>query len=282
MTNQIYVCVGEIAKKPYYFEKVYANVYSIEELCYVLYENAFLVDREILNRELIDWIEMECKLPELARNLHELVNRNAMPSAFVGAIMEYTGFYSRDEIARVESILKMNVTMNVFEKWKAKADFLYENRHFLLALKEYEHLLNTLEEDEMDLRSKVYNNMGVTYMSLYLFDSAIECFKKAYEINNDSTAYKHYLTAKRIQLPEDEYIKLISEEEDAYRLSVPLEGEIQAVKEAFEETSQAVHMKELFELKDRKEASLYYEEITRMTENLKADYRDIALEAEQI
>ena len=282
MMNNIYLCVGETASTPYYFEKVYANVYTIEELCYVLYENAFLIDREIVNKQLATWIETECKLPELARSLYSLINQGANPQAFVGTILEYAGYYTKDEIEKVESILYMNVSMNVFEKWKAKADFLFENRHFLLAVKEYEHLLLTLEEDETDLRSRVYNNMGVTYMNLNLYDSAVECFKKAYEINNDETAYKHYLTAKRLQLSEEEYIRLIADEESAYRMSVPLEGELEAVKAEFEESPDAKHMQELFSLKDRKEASLYYEEITRMTEGLKSEYRDMAIEAEQM
>lgn len=280
MINQVYLCVGTIAKKPFYLEKVYTNVYSVEELCYVLYENAFLIDRDILSKELATWIEEECKLPMLARDLYTLINQNALPSAFVGAILEYTGYYSKDEIDKVESILRMNVSMNVFEKIKAKADFLYENRHFLLAIKEYEHLLETLSEDEVDLRSRVYNNMGVTYMSLYLMDSAVDCFKRAYELNNDKTAYKHYLTARRLQLSEDDYIKMISEEEDAYRLSVPLETEIEEAKAGFDNSKEAKNLNELFAIKDNKEANLYYEEITHMTEGLKTDYRDIALEAD--
>lgn len=282
MMNNVYLCVGAKAKNPYYFEKVYANVYTIEELCYVLYENAFLIDRDILNRNLVLWIETECKLPDLARNLYSLINQNAQPGAFVGTILEYAGYYTKDEIDKVESILRMNVSMNVFEKWKAKADFLFENRHFLLAVREYEHLLETLDEDEMDLRSRVYKNMGVTYMNLNLYESAIECFKHAFEINNDETAYKYYLTAKRLELSEDDYIRFIADEEDAYRMSVPLEGELEAAKAEFEDSPEAKHMQEIFALKDRKEADLYFEEVTRMTESLKAEYRDMTIEAEQM
>lgn len=281
MMNRILVCTGEVAKEPFYFEKVYANLYTIEELCYVLYENAFLIDRDILSRDLAKWIETQCKLPELSRSLYQLINQNALPAAFVGSILEYVGYYSKDEIDKVESILRMNVSMNVFEKHKSKADFLYENKHYLLAIKEYEELLKILPEEEYELKSRVYNNMGVTYMSLYLYKSATECFKKAYNITNDELAYRHFLSAKRLELSEDEYIKLIADTEDAYRLSVPIEGALEMAKQEFDDSEAAVKMREIFALKDNRDAAVYYEEIARMTESLKTDYRDMVLEAEQ-
>lgn len=280
--NRALMCVGAIAGKPYYVEKAFVNVYSIEELCYVIYENAFMIDRDIVNRELAEWIDVECKLHDLARELFSLINQNAMASSFVGTIMLYAGYYSKAEIEKVESILRMNVTMNVYEKWKSKADFLYESRHYLLAQKEYQHVLDTLPEDDYELRSKVYNNMGVTYMALYLYDAAIECFEKAYECDNSEVAYKHYLKAMRLKLSEDEYLRFLSSEEDAYIKGVPLEGELERIRQEFDESDAALKMKELFEMKHERDAQTYYEEIGRMTETLKNDYRDIVLETEKM
>ena len=115
-------------------------------------------------------------------------------------------------------------------------------------------------------------------MALCLYDSAVSYFKKAYEINNDEKAFKHLLTAERLRLPENEYIKLIADSEDAYRMSIPIEGEIEELKAEFDASDKAKHLKNLFELKDRKDAALYYEEISAMTSELKDEYRDIALE----
>ena len=278
MTNRVLTTVGKVAETPYYFEKVYVNIYTMEELCYVLYENAFLIDKDILDKKLVEWIDKECGLTDLARNLYMLVNTNALPGAFVGTILEYVGYYNADEIEKVESILRMNVSMNVFEKWKAKADFLYENHHYYLALKEYERVLSSIDDEETELKSRIFNNMGVTCMALCLYDSAVDYFKKAYEINNDETAFRHMLTVERLRLPENEYIKLIADSEDAYRMSIPIEGELEELKAEFDASDKAKHLKSLFELKDQKDAALYYEEILTMTGELKEEYRDIALE----
>ena len=278
MTNRVLTTVGKVASTPFYFEKVYVNIYTMEELCYVLYENAFLIDKDILNRSLVEWIDKECGLTDLARNLYMMVNTNALPGAFVGTILEYVGYYNADEIEKVESILKMNVSMNVFEKWKAKADFLYENKHYYLALKEYERVLSSIEDDDTELISRIYNNMGVTCMALCLYDSAVEYFKKAYGINNDATAFKHLLAAERLRLPENAYIKLIADSDDAYRMSIPIEGELEELKAEFDSSDKAANLKSLFELKDKKDAAVYYDEISAITGELKEEYRDIALE----
>ncbi|MCR4729194.1 MAG: hypothetical protein K5796_11200 [Lachnospiraceae bacterium] len=280
MTPQVLACVGKQAEKPYYFEKIYTNIYSVEELCYALYENAFLIDNDIVSKDLADWIYKECGLTDLAAGLYPLVNQNAQAVSFVGTILEYTGYYGRDEIEKAESILRMNISMSVFEKWKAKADFLLENRHYILACKEYERVLAALSEDETELKSKIYNNMGVAYMALYLTDKAAECFKTAYAIDNNETAYKHYLAAMRLKLSDDEYIKLIASEDEAYKMSIRLESEFEEIKKGFENTERAKSMQALMELKDSGNASLYYEEIGRMAERLKADYRDVVLEGD--
>ena len=279
--NRVLMVVGEVAKKPYYFDKIYLNIYTAEELCYCLYENAFLLDRDIVNKKLADWINSELKLPDLARDLYALINQNANISSFVGCILSYVGYYSADEIEKAESILRINVTLNVFEKWKAKADFLYENKHYLLAISEYEHVLSTVSEDEFKLRSEIYNNMGVTYMAISLYEAAMNCFLKAYEIDNNELAYKHYLTAKRLKLSEDDYIKFVAEDESSYRMSIPIEGELEDAKREFEDSDEARRLKQLCELKDNEEARLYYEEIAVITEKLKADYRDVVLEADK-
>ena len=168
--NRVLMCIGEYAETPYYIEKVYVNVYSAEELCYVIYENAFLLDKDILDRKLTDWIDKQLKLHDLARDLTVLINQNASAAAFAGTILSYVGYYSKDEISRVESILRMNVSMNVFEKWKAKADFLVENRHFVLAISEYEKLLKSLPDNETSLQASIYNNLGIAYLKLYLLN----------------------------------------------------------------------------------------------------------------
>ena len=277
--NRVLTCIGEYAETPFYIAKVYVNVYSAEELCYVIYENAFLLDKDILDRKLTDWIDKHLKLHDLARDLTVLINQNASAAAFAGTILSYVGYYSKDEISRVESILRMNVSMNVFEKWKAKADFLVENRHFVLAISEYEKLLKSLPDNETALMANIYNNLGIAYLKLYLFDSAEKCFMRSFETDNNEDAYRHYLTVKRLSLSDDDYIRLIAEEEKAYKTSILIETDMDEASKAFELSDQALELKDIYALKNTNESSRYYDRLLRLTEELKDDYRDIVLEA---
>jgi len=279
--SRVLTCVGKYAENPLYVDKVYANVYSIEELCYVYYENAFLLDRDIVDKKTAVWIEKEAGLPDLARDLYGLVNANASAAAFVGTILTYVGYYSKDEIAKTESILRLNVSMNAFEKLKAKADFLVENKHYVLGIGEYMKLLEILPEEEEELRSRIYNNLGITYMKLYLYDSAEKCFLASYAATNNETAYRHYLTVKRMSLSDDDYVRFISSEGGFYKESITLETALNEAKAEFENTDDAAHLKEIFALRNGVDAALYYEELGRITEGLKENYRDIVLESER-
>ena len=43
------LCLLPQAKKPYYIENIRMNIYSLEELCFYLYNNACLIDESLLN-----------------------------------------------------------------------------------------------------------------------------------------------------------------------------------------------------------------------------------------
>lgn len=280
MISRVLTCVGKQADKPYYYDKLYTNLYSIEELCFVLHENAFMIEKEVMSHELAEWIEVECGLTDLARELYQLINQNASISSFVGMILDYVGYYSSDEIEKTENILKDNVTMNAFERWKAKADFLSENGHYVDAIREYDYIINRTPQDEIDLLSHSYNNMGVTYMQLRLYDFAEECFMEAYKLNGNEEAYKSYLISKRLHLPEQEYITEVANDSDSARtdLNVQVETDILTAEKEFNESDEAAKLKELFELKSSADAQAYYERITKITEELKDNYREAVKE----
>ncbi len=91
MRNAV-LCVGDYARQPYTFQRIGVKVYCVEELCYCLGENAYLLDHAIVSRELVDWIEKQCGLTQLAGELNGLISHQASESAFVGTILQYAGY----------------------------------------------------------------------------------------------------------------------------------------------------------------------------------------------
>ena len=46
------LCQVRLAKNPYYIESISTNIYSIEELCFYLQNNIYLIDQTIVNEKL--------------------------------------------------------------------------------------------------------------------------------------------------------------------------------------------------------------------------------------
>ena len=57
---------GKIAKKPYELSYLGQNIYSIEELCYVIYHNIYGINEEFFQISLAKWMKEELGLKELA------------------------------------------------------------------------------------------------------------------------------------------------------------------------------------------------------------------------
>ena len=74
--GQIILGTGKYAEKPYFIDKFYINVYSVEELCYILVEKAQMLDPEIMQRDLVQWLDEQCGLNQLAHALYSLLNQN--------------------------------------------------------------------------------------------------------------------------------------------------------------------------------------------------------------
>ena len=70
------LCQVRKAEKPFFIENISTNIYSIEELCYYLYHNLYLIDQTIMNEGLCSWIQEELELPKLAAKLRPLFERN--------------------------------------------------------------------------------------------------------------------------------------------------------------------------------------------------------------
>ena len=50
------LCQTKKADKPFFVESINTNIYSLEELCYFLYHNLYLVDSSVINENLCIWI----------------------------------------------------------------------------------------------------------------------------------------------------------------------------------------------------------------------------------
>lgn len=277
--SQIILGTGTYASKPYYVDKFYVNLYSAEELCYLLVEKAELLDSDMMQRELVQWLDEQCGLNDLAHTLYSLLNQNGSVVAFVGTILEYVRLYPEDVIAQTEQVVKSNEGLNPYERKKAKADYMLQNRKYFMALKQYYSLLEQIPETDKELRSAVLHNMGVTCAEMFMFDQAADWFMQAYGLDRNEESLAMHLASMRMHMEDKEYIAFIAQHPEYHNVSLRVERRMNQASGQFEGTDEN---RMLFTLQVFKEEGSgmggsdvqYYQEIEKLTGELKERYRE--------
>ena len=277
--SQIILGTGAYAEAPYYVDKFYVNLYSVEELCYLFVEKAELLDGDIMRRDLVQWLEEQCGLDQLAHTLYSLLNQNGSTVAFAGTILEYVNLYPPEIIEQTEKIIRNNEGLNPYERGKAKADYMLQNRKYFMALKQYYSLLARIPETDSVIRAEILHNMGVACAKLFMFRQAADRFLEAYETDGNEESLEQYLAALRMHYEDKEYVSYIADHPEYHDVSLRVEKKMERSYGQFEGTDEN---RMLFTLQVfREEGSgtggsdvQYYQEIEKLTAGLKEAYRD--------
>lgn len=286
---RVSVCVGNYAETPYCFESFGIRVYCAEELCHALKENAFLLDADIMSDELITWLGEDCGLKELERELHPLVHRQGSLSVFVSMILQYVGFYDTGVVHQVEQTLKRGAGLSIFEKRKSRADYLVRKQKYTAAILEYDSLLAQWDRSQGEerekparedtagpaiaLRAGLLHNKGVAMCGLMHYTEAAECFCKAYEAGGAKESFEAYLSAKRLGMPEEDYISFVAGLENSFEVSLRLEQRKEQLEQEWKRSEEALRLAQRGEWRESGDKQKYYEDNERLIRSLKDSYR---------
>lgn len=275
--GRVYLCLGKNAEVPYYFERARAHVWNVEELCYFLRENAWLLEPALLGKELTDWIAAQCGLPDLSRQLFSALQEEKPVMGFIRVLFHYTGYCSMEEAEQVEKVLKLNESTSALERTKARADYFLESRKFVLALHEYDALLQELQGTDPSFLGRVCHNQGVAYAQLFLFDRAAAAFERAWKLTKREASARQFLAAKRLELGEQEYVAFLAEHPDLYDASLGLEEQVQRCNESWRQEEDAVFILHATEALKDGAAHICRQMLTERTEQSKEQYRSSVL-----
>jgi len=181
--GELLLCNHSIAAMPYYIEAISLNIYSLEELCYVIEHHAFLMEESFFEEELLLWIEREVGASQLAEELRQALQNELGVTKLVECILNETGYLSYAEGLDVISQIRQMQHKSVFERRKMRADRYVENKKYISALLEYRRILLMEEECKQNpvMCGNIWHNQGVVFSRLFLFREAKECFEKAYQ-----------------------------------------------------------------------------------------------------
>ena len=273
----IRLCVGEYAKTGYEPEHMGTKVYSLEELCFFIKENAYLLDDGFMEEELGRWLSRECKLEELGEEVRKAFYRKISLKAFVGIILEYSGFFSKEVNTEIESIIEKNSSLSIYEKRKAKADALVKRGYYGMAGREYGKLLQILPDEMTILRGEIYHGCGICLANMFYFSKAGEYFLKAHTLTGKIACYRQYLWTRRLSMSEKEYFEFLREHEEAYEDSLEMEELLERLHEQWQYSNSGILLRNIQNEKEKRDFAGYQKKIDQRVEYLKDAYREMLL-----
>ncbi|MCD8396246.1 MAG: tetratricopeptide repeat protein [Lachnospiraceae bacterium] len=249
------LCLSQQANQPYYIENIRTGIYSLEELCFYLYNNICLIDESIINEKLCDWIRDELHLTRLYRQLYEQLDKieaarertvrtvsgsaarpsptgarpqegarkSTVPEAdvasFVFPIFREAGYLNGQEMRDFqEQMAKLEVQSDEM-KQKLRGDYLVKEKMYARAVWVYRQILKNRNPGKLGSQfyAAVWNNLGAAYAGLFRFEEAAECFLEAYNLMKTKEMFRKYVSVLPLFLSEEEYqLRLIEIKADEY------------------------------------------------------------------
>ena len=206
------LCHEKKANKPYYMDDIHLNLYTIEELCFYLCNNLFLLNHTLLSKDLCKWIDEELELPYLSASLLQLLPSMSL-SRFVVTILSYVGFCDDQELEDIQHTLMSLKDETEEEQRKKKADNMLKNGKYESSLREYERILKKEGESKLGRHfyARIRHNMGVAYAKQFLFGEAASCFEQAYNLDANEESLKEYLCACYMSMDDVQFRQLVED-----------------------------------------------------------------------
>ncbi len=213
--GSIILCHNVIAKTPFEITRIHKKIYTIEELCYYISHNLYLVDNTVINEQLCTWIEGELELRELSYQLRNILLDHIGKEVFIMTLMKESKIYIQSELNHLQSVLEKLRDLSEVERQKNKGDNLLKNGETEEAVLVYQSILRTQREESVSEKffGKVYACIGAAYGRMFLYNEAMEMYDKAFQICNDPALVKCYLYAAKKCLDQTQYKLILTKSE---------------------------------------------------------------------
>jgi len=273
LMNNVCLCVGNYAQNPFYVKFLDISLYSIEELCYYFLERVHMLDDSIVSADLVRWIRKECGLGELADELEVYVRKHMSASAFVTTILEKTGMYDADTVKRVEHILKDQSSLTMAQRYKKRAEYLYQQGRFRQALSIYSELAEHIPAADTAQRALIYYNMASIYAMDFAYEEAAGFYYQSYLMKPDNQTRIAYILAKKMALSDYAFGGFKREHPEWEQDFLQADELFLAAQDKWESSKEKELVAELSELKSSVKRESYHTRMGELVEQLKKDYR---------
>ncbi len=195
--GDIWLCGGKVAEQPLVIEEEGVSLYSFEELCFYLFENAGTVEESFFHESLCLWIEEELGEGKLSGVIRGGIAQERSCSWFMEQILSAGGYYTNAQVQQAAHIAERMGMGSPLERLKLRGDRLLRAGRHKDAVLEYQKALRQAGEDAgQDVAAKIWHNMGTAYVKQMLFAQAAECYRIAFEQGQMEESKADYLLAR--------------------------------------------------------------------------------------
>lgn len=274
MASELYLCLGALSQIPYFLSGLGVNIYSMDELCFYLCRNAYILDNDLFDTRLCDYIRDNLEMEEISELIRQMIRDKKTLGEMVTTLLSITGYCDEEEIRHIRQVLVDNASLSFAAKRKVRGDNLLTAGKYTRAIEEYQYVLSNLNvEEEPELYSSILHNIGCAYSNMFLLDKAAKYFKQAYDIDKDRESLVMFLICTRVNSSKEEYDRVVVKNGYDDRISFEALRRMSAARESEIDTLYGKDMYKILELHDDGKVSECYKTIEETLENWKSDYR---------
>ena len=235
--GSLVLCHDVRATHPYEITRIHCKIYTIEELCYYLCNNLYLIDYTIMNEQLCVWLEEEIKLPKLAAELRTVIRLRETVEKFVVTILKGSAIYEEPEMIRIQNVLEKLKNQKDIERQKFKGDNLLDSGETEEAILVYQDILNAPKDDSVEPKfyGRIYACLGAAYGRLFLYKEAAKQYDRAYQICEDPELLRPYLYASYKYMSLNEYHILLTKNPTFVDINAKMRQDLEVVKESIQQ-----------------------------------------------
>lgn len=269
------ILCGKTTDRPFYVKEAELNLYSVEELCYFIYNNVYMIGQDFFNDSLIKFIEEDLELINVAKKLKDLRFRQEPAAAMIKAVLDGCSYYSEAEKETLLKDLSGLESMSVWEKMKMRADVMAGGGRLNKAAELYKKAITKVSGmKDTKLTASLWNNLGVVHAKQFLFSDALSCFKKAYDMEKEDE-YRINLVCMAVLMNNEENLKDIMTQ---YEITEDvIERHRYAIQLAGKEISQEKRVHKIMEkltYRSDMELSEFYKRSDDIIDMWKKEYRE--------
>ncbi|OUP86583.1 hypothetical protein B5F07_00915 [Lachnoclostridium sp. An169] len=230
--GSLILCHDRHATHPYEITRIHCRIFTIEELCYYLCNNLYLIDYTIMNEQLCTWLDEELGMTDLANALRDVLRLRGSVEKFVLTILKSSRIYREPEMIRIQNVLEHLKNQKDIERQKYKGDNLLESGEVEEAILVYQAILNQEKDESVDEKfyGKIYACLGAAYGRLFLYQEAARMYDRAYQICGDKALLKPYLYASYKYMSMEEYHILITKQDDYMEVNARMRQELDEIR----------------------------------------------------